>query len=63
MPGTVITKEEQFLKPTLGLMLLHSASKLLQFLWTFTAQSETHTHKKVLNYSCHSHLGKRKSDT
>lgn len=35
-------------KPTLGLMLLHSVSKLLQFLWTFTAQSEMHTHKKVL---------------
>lgn len=43
MSSTVIIKEEQILKPTLGLMLLHSASKLLQFLWTFTAQSETHT--------------------
>lgn len=45
MPSTVIIKEEQLTKPTLGLMLLHSASKLLQFLWTFTAQSETHTEK------------------
>jgi len=40
--STVIIQEEQILKPTLGLMLLHSVSKLLQFLWTFTAQSETH---------------------
>lgn len=29
-------------------MLLHSASKLLQFLWTFTAQSETHTQEVLI---------------
>lgn len=51
MSRLVIIKEEQMLKPTLGLMLLHSVSKLLQFLWTFTAQSEMHTHIESLNYS------------
>lgn len=58
MSSLVIIKEEQMLKPTLGLMLLHSVSKLLQFLWTFTAQSEMHTHTQKILIILLSRVGK-----